>query len=162
MLTRKLLTLLVLSTLLFSFSKPVYQANFSGTWALNEGKSELGEFGTRVASTKIVIDQKTDGVTVTKSGTNFQGEPVSTTETLANDGKESESPGFGGSIRKSTLKWAADKESLTISYSFTFQSNEFKGTEIWTISADGKTFTLQNSITTPQGDFVTKAVYDKK
>jgi hypothetical protein len=164
--SNKFFSLLVISAFLFSFTKPVYQANFSGSWTLNEGKSDLGQFGARGVSSKIVVDQKADGVTTTRSSTNFQGEAVTTTETLTNDGKESESTVFGAAKKKSTLKWAADGQTLTISYSIALdrggQTMELKGSETWSLGADGKTLTMQTALSTPQGDISTKAVYDKQ
>jgi hypothetical protein len=156
--------LVVLSILLFSFSAPkVYQANFAGTWSLNSGKSELGQFGGRGIANKIVVDQKADGVTITTTSPGFNGgDPVSVTETLTNDGKESETTVFGTSKRKSKLKWAADGNSFDVSYSLSFGQGEFTGTQHWSLSADSKTMTVKNSVTTQQGDFSTTAVYDKQ
>jgi len=166
MLTKKLLSLLVVSTLLFSFSKPIFQTNFSGTWSLNEGKSDLGQFGARGAANKIVVDQKDGAVTVTRNATGFNGEAMSSTEALTADGKEVETTVFNGAKKKSSLKWAADGLTFTVTYTilldFNGQSLELKGTEIWSLGADGKTITLQTAMTTPQGDVATKAVYDKQ
>jgi hypothetical protein len=159
------LSLVVVAAALFSFR--VAPANFSGTWKLNEGKSDLGQFGARGAASKIVIDQKTDGaVTVTTTSTNFQGEEVVNTDNLT-DGKEVEGAGgFPGSKKKSTLKWAADGQSFTInsviSGEFNGQTFEVKINQAWTLSADGKTLTMANSISSAQGDFNNKAVYDKQ
>jgi len=159
------LSLVVVAAALFSFRTA--PANFSGTWKLNEGKSELGQFGARGAASKIVVDQKADGtVAVTTTTTNFQGEEVTATDNLT-AGKEVEGPGgFPGSKKKSTLKWAADEQSLTIanvvSGEFNGQSFEVKVDQAWSISADGKTLTVATSISSPQGDFSNKAVYDKQ
>ncbi len=163
---KRFLSLLVVSTLLFSFSKPIYQTNFSGTWTLNEGKSELGQFGGRGVASKLVIDQKSDGVTVTRNSINFQGEAVATTEILNNDGKETETTLSPNAKKKASLKWAADGQTLAITYSIAFDNNgqtfELKGTETWSLGADGKSLTLQNSLSTPNGDIAVKAAYDKQ
>jgi hypothetical protein len=159
------LSLLVVSAFLFSFSNPVYQTNFSGTWALNEGKSELGQFGGRGVASKLVIDQKTDGVSVTRHST-MQGQAVVITETMSNDGKETETTLSANAKKKASLKWAADGQTLTITYSIAFDNNgqtfELKGTETWSLGADGKSLTLQNSLSTPNGDIAVKAAYDKQ
>ena len=163
---KRFLSLVIVSAFLFSFSNPVYQTNFSGTWKLNEGKSELGQFGGRGVASKLVIDQKSDGVTVTRNSVNFQGEAVATTEILTNDGKETETTLSPNAKRKASLKWAADGLTLTITYSISFDNNgqtfELKGTENWSLSADGKALTLQNSLSTPNGDIAIKAAYDKQ
>lgn len=165
--TKKMLTLSMASVVLLSFSLPVkYQTNFSGTWNLNEGKSELGQFGARGASSKIVIDQKTNDVTVTRHSTGFSGEAQSATETLTADGKSSESIFLGNAKKKSTLRWAGDGQSFTVTFSVAMERNgqsfEFNGIETWSLGADGKTLSLQNKLTTPQGEISTMAVYDKQ
>ena len=161
----KLVSFLIVSAVLFSF-KPVYQANFSGTWSLNEGKSELGQFGARAAASRITVDQKEDAITITRATADLQGNPTALTETLGYDGKESESTGFANSKKKSSLKWSADGNSFIVSYTIAFdrggQVTELKGSETWSLGADGKSLLLQNSLSTPQGDFATKAAYDKQ
>lgn len=164
---KRTLPLLMISVWLFSFSTPkIYQANFSGTWTLNEGKSELGQFGARGAASKIVVDQKTDDVTVIRNSIGFQGEALSTTETLTADGKSSETTFFGSAKKKSTMKWAADGQSFTVTFSISMdrggQPFDLTGTETWWLGSDGKTLTLQNALTTPQGDISMKALYDKQ
>ncbi len=163
---KKLTFLLVATTFLFAFTGPkTYQANFSGTWSLNEGKSELGQFGSRGAASKIVIDQKTDGISITRTITGFDGTASDVPETLV-EGKESETTVFGTAKKKSVLKWAADGNTFTIVTNTVFERNgqsfEIKGVETWSLSADGKTLMMQNALTTPQGDVSTKAAYDKK
>ena len=165
--SKKILSLLIITAFLFSFSTPkIYQANFSGSWTLNEGKSELGQIGARGAAGKIVVDQKADDVTVTRNSTGFQGEALSTTETLTADGKSSETTFFGSAKKKSTMKWAADGQSFTVTYSISMerggQSFDLSGSETWLLGADGKTLTLQTSLTAPQGEITTKALYDKQ
>ena len=165
--TTKLLSLLVVSAFLFSFSPPkVYQTDFSGSWSLNENKSELGQFGARGAASKIVAEQKGNDITVTRTSTSFQGETLTSTETLTADGKTSESAFAGTGKKKSTMKWSADGQTLTITYSialdFNGQSLELSGVETWSLGADGKTLSLQTTLTTPQGEIATKAVYDKQ
>jgi hypothetical protein len=165
--TKKILTLGMGSVVLLSFSLPAkYQTNFSGTWTLNEGKSELGQFGGRGIASKIVIDQKTDDVSVSRTSTGFQGETLNSTETLTADGKTSESTVFATAKKKSVMKWASDGQSFSVTFSiamdFGGQATEFNGKENWSLGADGKTLILQNNITTPQGEISTKAVYDKQ
>jgi hypothetical protein len=161
----KFLSLLLVAVLLFSFTKPVYQTNFSGTWALNEGKSELGQFGARGVASKFVVDQKTDGISITRTITGFDGNASDVSENLV-EGKESETTVFGTAKKKSILKWAADGSSFTINATTVVdrngQSFEFKTTEIWGLSADGKLLTLQNTFSSAQGEVSTKVVYDKK
>lgn len=161
----KLLALLASTVFLFSFTTLTYKTDFSGSWSLNEGKSELGDFGDRFAARKIKAEQKDDAITIAKTATNFNGEEVTNTETLTFDGKTSETTGFANSKKKSTVKWSDDGQSMAISYTIAFdrggQTMEIKGTETWTLSADGKTLSVQVSSSSAQGDFSMKAMYDK-
>lgn len=140
--------------------------NFSGTWKLNEGKSELGQFGSRSAASKLVVTQQDNGVSIERTSTGFTGEEVVTTETLTNDGKESESTVFGNSTKTSSLKWNAGNTAFTVTFKINLNMNgqafDMTGTESWALSADGKTLTLTNKLETPNGEMTTEAVYDKQ
>lgn len=164
-LSKRILTLLVAPAFLLAFSVKSDHANFSGEWKLNESKSELGQFG-RFAIRVIKTEQKDDAITISRTFTNFNGEDMTTSETLTYDGKESETTIFETSKKKATAKWSDDGKTLTIDYTllldFNGQTNEIKGTETWTLSEDGKSLTVQNNSSSPQGDFSTKAVYDKQ
>jgi len=149
---------------LSSFSTNAQKTSFAGEWKLNEAKSELGEFGGRVART-IKADQKDSSITVSKTTPGFNGgDPITTTVTLTYDGKVVETEGFGGSKRKSTAKWSADGKTLTVSSTMSFerdgQTMEFKATENWTLTADGM-LSVAATTTSPRGDMSTKAVYTK-
>jgi hypothetical protein len=145
---------------------PFYQTNFSGTWVLNESKSEMGQFGGRGIARKIVVAQKADAVTFSKTATNFNNEEATTDETLTFDGKESETTVFGAAKKKSTLKWSADGSGFTVNYNIAFERNgqtfDLKGVETWSLGADGKTLLLQTTFTSPQGETITKVLYDKQ
>jgi hypothetical protein len=163
---RKIAALALLVTLSCSFTGvSVYQSNYSGTWVLNEGKSELGQMG-RAAPSKIVIDQKTDAISITKTQMGMDGSPANTTEVLS-DGKEVESSVFNGNAkRKATLKWAADGNTFTVKANTAISANgntfDISSVESWSLGADGKTMTMSNAITTPQGEILLKCVYDKQ
>lgn len=165
--SKKILSLFIVSAFLFSFTtSKVYQTNFSGTWTLNEGKSELGQFGGRAAPSKMTVDQKGNDVTFTRIGTSPDGSQVSTSETITGDGKVSETTLANAGKKSSTLKWAADGATFTINSTINIDANGQSFTltvvETWSLSADGKTLTLDDALTTPQGDINIKAVYDKQ
>ena len=147
-----------------SFTLSAQRTSFSGDWKLDESKSELGEFGGRIARS-VKAEQKEDAIAVTRTTPGFNGgDPVTTTVSLPFDGKVVESEGFGGSKRKSTAKWSDDGKTLTISSTMNFerdgQSFEFKSTENWTITKDGLLSVAATS-TSPRGDSSTKAIYSK-
>ena len=147
-----------------SFSAHAQKTSFAGEWKLNEAKSELGEFGGRVARI-IKAEQKDSSITVSKTTPGFNGgDPMVNTVTLTYDGKVVETEGFGGSKRKSTAKWSADGKTLTMTSNMSFerdgQTMEFKSTENWTLTADGM-LSVATTSTSPRGDMSTKAVYTK-
>ena len=165
--TNGLLALLVVPALLLSFTTITpYKANFTGSWNLNESKSELGEFGSRFSARKIKVEQKDDAIIITRTSKNMEDQDVTSAETLTFDGKTSETSGFFNSKKKSVLKWAEDGNSFVISYTVVFErdgeTTEIKGTETYTLSTDGKTMTSSTASSSPQGDFSMKAAYDKE
>jgi hypothetical protein len=163
--TKKLSALLIASTVFLSFTVLTDKANFSGNWALNEAKSELGQRG-RAAKT-IKVEQKDNAITITRTTAGFNGgEDVTTTETLGFDGKEVQSTGFGNSTRKSTLAWAADGQTMTVNSNTSMERNgqtfEFSGKETWTLIDGGKSISIVTVVTSQRGESTVKAVYDKE
>lgn len=160
---KKTLSFLIVSICLLSFVVLPEKINLSGEWKLNEGKSELGDFGSRFAARTIKVEQKEDAITISKTAPSFNGGDATTTETLSFDGKESETTVFGSSKKKSVAKWADDGQSLTISYTIAFerdgQTTEIKGTETWSLK-DGA-LSLQTVSSSPRGEMTIKAVYEK-
>jgi hypothetical protein len=159
-----LFTFLMPTVLLFSFTTVADRVNFSGDWKLDESKSELGDFGGRVALS-LKAEQKENEITITRTTPGFNGgDPVTTTVTLTYDGKVTESEGFGGAKRKSTAKWSEDGQTLTVNSTIVFerdgQTSEFKSTETWTMTKDGFLSVVTNS-NSPRGESTTKAIYKK-
>jgi hypothetical protein len=160
----QLLSFLIAPAILLSVASMPDRANFSGEWKLNEGKSELGDFGGRFAARAIKVEQKEDAISIARTTPGFNGgDPVTTTMTLTFDGKETESTGFGGSKRKSTAKWSEDGQTFTINHTTLFerdgQTSEFKSTETWTLK-DGS-LSIVTVSSSPRGESTTKALYDK-
>lgn len=168
MISKKVMLFLILPAIIFSFTvRPADKAVFTGSWKLNESKSDLGDFGGRFAARKIKADQKDDAITISKTTPGFNGgDDITNTETLTFDGKVSESTVFGNAKRKSTLKWTDDGKSFVVSNETNFerdgQSFEVKGTDTWTLSEDGKTLTSQIASSSAQGEFSMKCVYEKE
>ena len=154
-------SLLIPVVFLLSFTKITDRPNFSGDWKLDESKSELGDFGGRVARS-LKVEQKDNAITITRTTPGFNGgDPVTSSVTLSYDGKVTDSEGFGGSKRKSTAKWSDDGSTLTVDNTITFerdgQTNEFKSTETWT-TKDGLLSVVTHS-NSPRGESTTKAIY---
>ena len=160
-----LFCLLAPAAIAVSFVSMPDHASFSGDWKLNEGKSELGEFGARFAPRSVKVEQKQDNITIAKTRPGFNGgDPVTTTVTLTFDGKETESTGFGNSKSKSTSKWSEDGQTLTINSVTAFerdgQTTELKATETWTLTKDGS-LSIVTVSSSPRGESTLKCVYGK-
>jgi hypothetical protein len=161
---KRLLTLLIAPALILSFTTMPDKANFSGDWKLNEGKSELGEFGARFTPTAIKVDQKADAITIARTRPGFNGgDPVTTSLTLTFDGKETESTGFSAILSQNPhLEWT-DDQTLVINTSTTFERNgqtsEFKSAETWTIK--DASLSVVSVSSSPRGESTVKAVYTK-
>jgi hypothetical protein len=152
---------LLISALSFSQNP----ANFSGTWAFNESKSNLGEGGFRMISQNLSVTQNANSFTLERAFTGQDGTERKMSETYTLDGKESVNPVFNTS-KKSTAKWSADKQSLTVSSVMVFEmngeSNEIKTVEVYKLADAGKALSIDSQSTSSMGERKTTLVYDKK
>jgi hypothetical protein len=151
---------LLVSVLTFAQGTP----NFSGTWAYNESKSNLGEGGFRMISQTLTITQTDKSFSIERSFTGQDGTERKSTETYTLDGKESVNPVFNTS-KKSIANWSDDKKSLTVSSVMVFEmngeKNEFKTVEIYKLDTD-KTLSINSQSTSSRGERKATLVYDKK
>jgi hypothetical protein len=166
---RYLVTILV-TLLVLSYAFPLFAqttgVNFSGTWSLNESKSNFGDSQFRFAATSIVIKHEGNNLTDERIQPGFDGGEMKTTEILTLDGKVCENTGMMDSKRKSTVTWSADNKSITIATSMVFdmggESSEMKSSETWKLGEDGKSLIMESVFSSPNGDMKTTIVYDKK
>ena len=75
------------------------------------------------------------------------------------DGKECINKVTNGDA-KGTAKWEGD--ALVIESSQMNGPQELKSREVWTLSSDGKTLTVQTHLTLPQGGIDVKQVFDRQ
>ena len=139
------------------------KVNFTGSWALNEGKSTMGD-NPRMGGGDFIAKQDGNILSVERSRTNRNGETMKTTMTYTLDGKESINTSPRGDS-KSVAQWSSDGKSLTISTARSFEMNgetvNMKTVEVWSLT-DPKTVTIQYSSSTPNGERKMTMVYDKK
>ncbi len=158
--------ILALLSLPFAVFGQGTKTNFSGNWAFNAEKSNLGQQGQgqRMGGGDIVVKQEPNLLTVERTRTNPQGETVNITSKYTLDGKESvNTTGRGES--KSIATWSPDGKSLTIATTRSFerdgQTMEIKSTEVWTLT-DPSPLTVATTMNTPNGERKTTMVYNKK
>lgn len=146
------------------------KVNFSGEWTLNADKSEFGGGGggggrgggRGMGSSKMIVEQKDNALTVETFRQNRDGEEVSTTNTYTLDGKKSNNESnFGTTV--SVVNWSKDGKTLTIESTMTGsrggQEFTMESTAVW--SLEGNILTVETTRSTPRGEMTSKAVYDK-
>ena len=143
----------------------IYAANFSGEWTLNKEKSTFGDFGENIAPKKLTINSADNSITIERLSPNFQGEDYTTKETLTFDGKETEIVMFANNKKKSTAKWSADGQTLSIASKISFDINgemtEIKQDETVKLTPEGQ-LSVTSVSNSSFGTMEMKLVYDKK
>jgi hypothetical protein len=131
--------------------------NLSGEWKLNFAKSNYGKFPAPSSMTrKIAHNDPKLILTTTQKGA--QGE-VTSKLAYTTDGKESVNQVAGGES-KGIAQWIGDK--LMIESSREFQGVTLKQKDIWTLSDDGKTLTIDSHVSIPNGEYDIKQVFDRQ
>lgn len=131
--------------------------NLSGDWKLNLTKSQYGAIPAPLEVTRKV---KLDGVNLSMSTVQKTAQRDSTSELkYTTDGKECVNKVTNGEA-KGTARW--EGQTLVIESSQMNGPQELKSREAWTLSADGKTLTIQTHLTLPQGGIDVKQVFDRQ
>ena len=140
--------------------------SFTGNWTLNEGKSQMGDGRGRMAASKIKIAQDANAITMEKTSTSPSGDEFTSKEIVTLDGKESVNTIFDNRTKKSTATWSADGKLLTINSTSVFERDgntmEIKSVEIYKLSDDGNTLSIDATSSSPRGERKQTLVYDKK
>jgi len=146
----------------FSFAQ---KADFTGNWAFNESKSQMGEGRFRAPASKLVVAQNETTLTIERTSKGMDGEENVLKEKYTLDGKECENTGFMNMVKKSKVTWSADNKALTISSTSIFErdgnSMEIKTIEVLTVSEDGKTLNIASTSISQRGERKQALVYEK-
>jgi hypothetical protein len=121
--------------------------DLKGEWTYSAQKSKPGSSQYPIAPLKLKITTEANGIAIERTTAGFNGgENMVSTDHLTFDGKVTENTAFGNSKKKSTAVWSADGKQLTVTASIMFDQNgtqrEFKSTEIYSLSEDGKVLTM--------------------
>ncbi len=155
------------------------KTNFSGSWAFNAEKSQTGQPAAQVqpqgqgqnqgqrgggSGGDFVAKQDGNLLTVERTRTNRDGQATTTITKYTLDGKESVNSTARGDS-KSVATWSSDGKTLTIKTSRTMdmngESRTMNSTEVWALN-DSKTLSITTTMTTPNGERNSTAVYNKK
>jgi len=154
---RKLVGIMFLIALAVGSVAAQQKPDFSGTWKLNVAKSDFGVLGGPTSRTD-VITHKDPSISNNVTAEGAQGKQEYTVN-YTTDGKEAVNK-IGPREIKSTLKWAGS--SLVISSKFVFNDADVNGEATWSLSADGKTLTVNAHFTSSLGDADQKFVFEKQ
>ena len=138
--------------------------DFSGTWTLNEEKSEFGEGRFRPSATMDVKQEKAS-MTVVRTRTGRDGQEVKMESVYSLDGKETKTEGQRRTT-VSTATWSGDGSNLVINSTSSWtregETYEFKSVETWMLGEGGKNLTIKTNSSSSRGEFSYEAVYDLK
>ena len=142
------------------------QANFAGTWVYDPARSQGLPEGVAITLT---VKQDGNRIQTESNLSSPQGQQT-IPDVYVLDGKETDYQppliGVGTGKGKRTSTWNADKSGFDVTESATVSTPDGDGTitakRKWTLAPDGKTLTIDLTLTTPQGDQVSKRVFTKK
>ena len=148
--------------ILFSASV-IAQAEFSGTWVLNEKQHISGPVYLNAMQTKMKVQQSKDSIFIEYTNASADGKDAVSTQSLALDGKAITRIGATSKrkyIRK--LEWSADKNQMIMTTVFYVPENDneidFTRIETWSIS-DGKLMVHKKSIETRSETWEVKGTF---
>jgi len=147
------------------------KVNFSGTWVLNKSKSDVSALvGTeeqaeklREASLTMVVEQ--EGTTIQATRTlKTQRKERKETHTYKADGTETTNTGWRGESVIAKASREGDRLIVVSTRTMKVMLKEVtvQSKEVWSLSPDGKTLTVDAQIHSPRGDQRLKAVFDKR
>ena len=131
--------------------------NLTGDWKLNLQKSQYGPIPAPVEVTRKI---KLDGVNLSMHTEQKTAQRDSSSDLkYTTDGKECVNKVTNGDA-KGAAHW--DGDTLIIESSQMNGPQELKSREVWSLSGDGKTLTIQTHLTLPQGGVDVKQVFDRQ
>ena len=142
------------------------QANFAGTWVFDPKQSQGVPDGVGMT---MVVKQTANRVEIETDITTPDGQQK-IADLYILDGKETDykppvmGPGTGKGRRTST--WTADRKGFDVTEKATIDGPDgpmtVSATRKWTLSADGRTLTMDVAMTSPEGERVSKRIFTKK
>lgn len=132
--------------------------NLSGTWVLDNSKSEFGPMPPPSSRTD-TIEQNGSSIKIAVSQTNEMGD-MSFTMNLVDDGKTVATWQIMGNDAKSTAHW--EGSTLVVHTNATIQDGDVVVTSRYQLVPDGNALMVQGHMSSPMGEGDTKLVFVKK
>jgi hypothetical protein len=152
---KKCFTVVAAFAMTFLAAQAHAAANFSGEWKLNLAKSDYGPIQQFAPEFMVRTVKHADPSFQISTHQKGAAGEVTTEVKYTTDGKPAENKDSKGSAK-------LDGDKLVIDAVREAQGVEIKTHEVWSLSADGKTLTSTNHLSTPQGDFDVTLVFDKQ
>ena len=149
---------LITALLLISATGFGQKANFSGSWTLNNEKSDLGDQfslapkSMTVEHAKKTLDMERDYM--------FQGQEFQTKDHFTLDGKECENTGWRETIVKSTATWDRKTKTITINSKAPMQDGG-EANIVQKFFMDGQNLVIEASMSSSYGEMEERYVFDK-
>jgi hypothetical protein len=148
----------ILALLALAMTPAIAKPTFTGDWKLNIALSAFGDAPGPDSMTYKIAHAEPKITTVSKQSGQMGEFELHTTCTT--DGKECTNEGFQGSPMKSMVQW--DGDALTVETKGQFADIDFTSKARWTLSGDGKTLTVAQTVTTSRGEFTQTLVFEKQ
>ena len=141
-------------------------ADFTGEWLLSESESMVQGAGPGGTPYKINVIQKDDELTISSATIVEWADDDVTEETLLTDGSENVSTGFNNSPRIQIATWSAERDTLTIESTLTFnfggRSMEISSKDEWMLKRRGKQLVITRTASSFRGPTESTLVYNKR
>ncbi len=138
--------------------------DFSGTWVLNEDRSDLGRMGAGMAPARLEVAQQGTGLSVKTTRVVEYADDQVTEEKLVLDGSESKSE-FMNSPRVTTAQLAEGGREIVIDSVTTFNfggpPSKMTSRDAWTLTDGGKELSIKRHVSSPRGEQNMTLVFSK-
>jgi hypothetical protein len=135
--------------------KKVYNKDFSGTWILDEERSNFNNMGAGSQPVKIEVVQQNQELHLKKTTITEYADDLVTEEVLPLTGKEVKSE-FRNLPRVTTANWISGTDTLAVSSRVTFSNNgkttEMISNEVWNLQPDRNELVIHVNSKTPWGN----------
>ncbi|MBN2369833.1 MAG: hypothetical protein JXO72_05045 [Vicinamibacteria bacterium] len=140
--------------------------DLSGRWMINEDKSELGIMGPAFLPFMLKLAQKEDALAIERTFISEYEDDNVTKENLKFDGSESRSEQMGFP-RVSTAGWSEDGAALVVRSTVVFDGGDgdslrLASTERWTLEDAGRVLAIRQSSSSPWGEQIVTAIFERQ
>jgi mannan endo-1,4-beta-mannosidase len=140
-------------------------ADFTGTWVLDEGRSDLGRMGAGAAPSRLDVVQSSDALTVKTTRVLEYADDQVTEERYTLNGAESKSE-FMGAPRVTTARLSPDRTSASIESVVTFNRGGTVSTltikDRWRLIEGGAVLSIKRSVSSSRGNQELTLVFYKR